>query len=543
MVRDPHRPSAVLSSSASAGLAPSVKHPRFLNLLVFVAGLVTLGVELSAARLLDPWFGNSILVWAALIGLVLACLSLGYWWGGRLADRRPSATRLYSLALLAALLVAVVPVASRPVLRAAALSSLDLEATPLGTVAASAAAIALLFAAPTVLLGTISPFAVRLSLAEVGSGGRVAGRLYALSTVGSLLGTFLPVLVLIPAVGTRLTFVLLAALLAVTALIGLALERGRPAAPALLALPPLALLGWLAGQGPVKPDPGLLLEGESLYNYYQVLQRGPETWLKLNEGVGLHSVYHPQSALSEGIWDYFLVAPLFAAADGKPAANVQSLYLVGLAGGTVAQLYTRAYGPIPIDGAELDPAIVEAARSHFRLDAFPNVNAVAADGRRFLLAQPADRRYSVVAVDAYRPPYIPFHLATVEFFALVRDHLTEDGVVAVNAARSRNDYRLAEALAATMAQVFPSVYAVDPPDDGYSLGNTLLVATVQPTTLADFRANVAALDPAAQPLLAEMARRSLATARPFAASGPVLTDDRAPIEQIVHAIVLRYFLE
>lgn len=543
MVRDLPRPSAAVSPSASARLAPSVKHPRFLNLLVFVAGLVTLGVELSAARLLDPWFGNSILVWAALIGLVLACLSLGYWWGGRLADRRPSATRLYSLALLAALLVAVVPVASRPVLQAAALSSLDLEATPLATVAASAAAIALLFAAPTVLLGTISPFAVRLSLAAVESGGQVAGRLYALSTVGSLLGTFLPVLVLIPAVGTRLTFVLLAALLAVTALIGLALERRRRAAPALLALLPLALLGWLAGQGPVKPDPGLLLEGESLYNYYQVVQRGPETWLKLNEGIGLHSVYHPQSALSEGIWDYFLVAPLFAAADGQPAANVQSLYLVGLAGGTVAQLYTRAYGPIPIDGAELDPAIVEAARGHFRLDAFPNVNAVAADGRRFLLAQPADRRYSVVAVDAYRPPYIPFHLATVEFFALVRSHLTDDGVVAVNAARSRDDYRLVEALAATMAQVFPSVYAVDPPDDGYSLGNTLLVATVQPTTLADFHANVAALDPAAQPLLAEVARRSLATARPFTAAGPVLTDDRAPIEQIVHAIVLRYFLE
>ncbi|MDW8319185.1 MAG: fused MFS/spermidine synthase, partial [Anaerolineae bacterium] len=259
--------------------------------------------------------------------------------------------------------------------------------------------------------------------------------------------------------------------------------------------------------------------------------------------IGLHSVYHPQSALSEGIWDYFLVAPLFAAADEEPVANVQSLYLVGLAGGTVAQLYTRAYGPIPIDGAELDPAIVEVARTHFRLDALPNVHAAAADGRRYLLAQPADRRYSVIAVDAYRPPYIPFHLATVEFFRLARDHLTENGVVAVNAARSRDDYRLVNALAATMAQVFPSVYAVDPPDDGSSLGNTLLVATVQPTSLADFRANAAALDPAAQPLLAEVARRALATARPIAVEGPVLTDDRAPIEQIVHAIVLRYFLE
>lgn len=539
------------------------RHPGYLNVLVFVAGLVTLGLELSAARLLDPWFGNSIVVWAALIGLVLACLSLGYWAGGRLADRHPVPALLYAIALVAALMVALLPLVARAILQLAssqamALNSLDPANVNLALLGGSALGVFALFAAPTFLLGMVSPFAVRLALADVSTGGQVAGRLYALSTAGSLLGTFLPVLVLIPAVGTRMTFVLLGSLLALTSLVGLYLERGRASAiPALLVLPFLAALAWVSSQGAIKPEPGLIHEGESLYNYYQVVQRGPETWLKLNEGIGLHSVYHPQSALSEGIWDYFLAAPLFARADQgatpagcatvneekpTPGACVDSLYLVGLAGGTVAQLYTRVYGPIPVDGAELDPAIVAAARSYFGLDDFPNVNAVAADGRSFLAQRPPERVYSVVALDAYRPPYIPFHLATVEFFELVRSHLREDGVVAVNAARSAEDYRLVEALASTMAQVFPSVYVIDESTQDLALGNSLVVATMQPTSLADFQANVAALDPATHPLLAEVARRAAQTARPADTDGPVLTDDRAPIEQIIHSIMLRYLL-
>ncbi|MCB0203285.1 MAG: fused MFS/spermidine synthase [Anaerolineae bacterium] len=526
-----------------------VSHPRFLNVLVFTAGFVTLGVELTAARLLDPWFGNSILVWAALIGLVLAWLSIGYWLGGRIADRRPQAALLYWIALAAALLVALIPVASRPILQRAALSSLNLENFSAGLLIGSAVAILLLFSLPTLLLGIVSPFAIRLAVSDVNSSGQVAGRLYALSTLGSLLGTFVPVLVLIPAIGARLTFELLAGTLAVVALIGLLLERGRSAAPAALLLPALLGLTWVSGQGAVKPEAGLLHEGESLYNYYQVVQRGPETWLKLNEGIGLHSVYHPQSALSEGIWDYFLVAPLFAEGNqgndgkkGNATGDVGSMYLVGLAGGTVAQLYTDVYGPIPIDGAELDPEIIAAARSYFHLDDYPNVNAVAADGRSWLAAQPPDRRYSVIAIDAYRPPYIPFQLATVEFFEIVRDHLAADGVVAVNAARSRDDYSLVNALAATMGQVFPSVYVVDESTEGWSLGNSLVVATMQPTTLDDFLANAAALDPAVQPLLSEMAGKAIVTARHADTTGAILTDDKAPIEQIVHGIMLRYFL-
>ena len=149
--------------------------------------------------------------------------------------------------------------------------------------------------------------------------------------------------------------------------------------------------------------------------------------------------------------------------------------------------------------------------------------------------------YDLIAVDAYRPPYIPFHLTTVEFFALVRDRLADDGVVAVNVGRTHTDYSLVDAIAATMGQVFPSVYVVDEPDIGSPLGNSLVVATRQPTTLADLAANLPGFD---HPLLAEVARRAAPQARTAEPppGTPIFTDDRAPVEQVVHALVLKYML-
>ena len=214
--------------------------------------------------------------------------------------------------------------------------------------------------------------------------------------------------------------------------------------------------------------------------------------------------------------------------------------IVGLAAGTTANLVTQAYGPIPIDGAEIDPEIIAAGRDWFDMNE-PNLNAVAADGRWFLAHSPALSAYDVIVIDAYRPPYIPFHLATVEFFALARARLTEDGVVAVNVGRSHTDYTLVDAIAATMQQVFSSVYIVDEPDNGSPLGNSMVVATRRPTTLADLRANLPAFD---QALLAEVARRAAPQARiATPPSGtPIFTDDRAPVEQVVHALVLRHML-
>jgi spermidine synthase len=425
------------------------------------------------------------------------------------------------------------------------------------------AAILVLFALPVTLLGCVSPFAIRLALRDVRGSGALAGRIAALATTGSILGSFLPVLLLIPNLGTRRTFAALSGALLLIVLIGFLRSRQPWEALAnLIALTLIAFLGFRAA-GPIKPATNLIFETESAFNYIQVLDFGTERQLRLNEGEGIHSVYRPagdpassETGLADGIWDYFLLAPAFNPAPYTPD-RVQRIAIIGLAAGTMSKLFTTAYGPIPIDGAELDPAIIAVGREWFEMTE-PNLNAVATDGRWFLANskwQIADGRwqmanpqsairnpqYDLIAIDAYRPPYIPFHLTTVEFFTLARDRLAADGVVAVNVGRTRTDYSLVDAIAATLGQVFPSVYVMDEPSGDSPLGNTLVIATKRPTTLADFRANLSAF---AHPLLAEVGRRAApqaAVASPPAGT-PIFTDDRAPVEQVVHGLVLRQML-
>jgi predicted membrane-bound spermidine synthase len=188
-----------------------------MRLLVFVVGASALGAEIAAARLLAPYFGASTIVWANTIATVLVALSIGYWLGGKLADRDPSRRTLSLIVLAAAALLAVVPFVGRPFLGA-------IEA---GEFVGSLIGVVVLVAVPVLLLGCVAPFAVRLSVTDVAQTGRVSGRLYAVSTTGSLVGTFLSALVLLPLIGTRLTFVAFAAALALVALWGL--RRPAPA--------------------------------------------------------------------------------------------------------------------------------------------------------------------------------------------------------------------------------------------------------------------------------------------------------------------------
>jgi predicted membrane-bound spermidine synthase len=512
---------------------------RYLPVLVFSTGVVTLGMELSASRLLEPVFGNNQIIWAALIGLILLYLAIGAWLGGRLADRYPRRRELDLTLTLGAVAVALIPALSRPVLDLAAAGMAGFATNLL---AGALVAVLLLFSVPGILLGTATPWAIRLSVARLDETGHVAGRLGAVATLGSLCGAFLPVLWLIPAFGTRWTFLLLAAGLLVVitlgslrqahrwaplvglAVVGLLALLTRPGAP--------ALTGAAAGE--------VLYADESAYNTIVVRQWGPERHLKLNEGIGLHSVYHPQMLLSQGIWDYFLLAPLFRAPPAVPTED-DTLLLIGLAAGTVSELYTTIYGSLPITGVELDPQVIEAGRRFFAMHA-PNLTAVAADGRAWLAQQPTSEQWSIIAVDAYRPPYIPFHLTTAEFFRLVHDHLRPDGVLAINVGRTPTNFSLVDALAATALQVFPSVFLIDEPGPPGALANTLLVATMQPMTLDQFEANVAAL-PAALP---EEFRTFAGQAQAYARAAtppqdtPVFTDDHAPVERIVHSIILDY---
>lgn len=495
-------------------------------LMVFLSGISSMGIEMAASRLLRPFFGDSILVWANIIGLILIYLTLGYYVGGRWADRDPRPVTLYRAIAWAGFATGILPYVARPFLQ---LAIPALQRFDAGLGFTSFAGTLILFVIPVTLLGCVSPFAIRLSTRDVTSSGATAGNLYALSTAGSIVGVFGTVFVLFAILGTRGTFLTFSLVLLAGSVTGILLESGKFRAlryAALLLV--IAVLAALDSGGVVKASQGMIYEAESPYNYIQVIQDGDVRLLTVNEGQAYQSAYRAGGGLSGGIWDLFLIAPFFV--PGTPPRPITSMGLIGLAAGTVALEYTQIYGPIPIDGVELDPKIIEVGKQYFGMTE-PNLRAIADDGRNFL--QTRAGKYDVIAVDAYRQPYIPFHLTTVEFFTAVRDHLAYDGVVALNAARTPNDYRLVAALATTMRRVFPSVYLIDHPNNA----NTLIVATLQPTQLSDFRNNIQLLN---NPSLRIVAAQSIPTVRVADLDGPVFTDDHAPVENLINDIIVRY---
>jgi spermidine synthase len=313
---------------------------------------------------------------------------------------------------------------------------------------------------PVILLGCVSPFAIRLLLTDVKTGGNTAGAVYALSTAGSILGTFLPVFWFIPSYGTRPTLIGFSVALLGLSLVGL---WPWPRKRFYAAFAAVVLLAWLLLPAGIKPPQvgSLIYEKESAYHYIQVVQNGSQTELILNEGEAIHSIYDPTSLTTGGPWDYFLIADAF-----RPAQTTEpvpaSVAILGLAGGTAARQYHAAYGSATdITGVEIDPEILAAGQRYFHLDE-SGVHPVVQDARYWLATTPT--RYDVIVMDAYRQPYIPFHLTTREFFQLVKDHLKPGGVAVINAGRTVSDYRLVDALASTVAgSGFDGVFLVDVP--------------------------------------------------------------------------------
>jgi predicted membrane-bound spermidine synthase len=515
---------------------------RILILLVFVEGACSLAVEISASRLLAPYFGTSLFIWANLIGMILLYLTIGYYVGGRIADRFPRPGVLYTLAIVAAFLIALIPIIARPIM---AISQSSFMTYSIGVFYGSLAGTILLFAIPVILLSCVSPFAIRLQIEQVGRAGNLAGRLYAISTAGSIVGTFLPALVLIPTIGTYHTFFAFAVALLLTAILGLLFSQKsgfsgfkQPRVSVrLLSILLLIPMVWstLSIQGPIKPADGsngggtLLTERESAYNYIQVVQVGNETQLILNEGVGIHSIYDPNNILTGGPWDYFMDAPFF---NNPPFTQnqIRSVCIIGLGAGTIARELTAAYGPIPIDGVELDGEIVNLARQYFHMDE-PNLHVIVQDGRYYLST--TQKKYDEIGIDAYQQPYVPFQLTTHEFFQEVRAHLTPTGVAVINAGRTNKDFRLVEALAQTMRSVFPSVYIVDTA----RFENSIIIATNAKTSPENLEINTL---PSTNPLVQAVAVSSIRTGnlREEKISNAYFTDDQAPVEQLIDSIIL-----
>jgi predicted membrane-bound spermidine synthase len=503
-----------------AGRAP---HPLMVRTIAFVVGAASLGTEIAAARLLAPYFGASTIIWANTIATVLVALSVGYWLGGKLADRRADLRGLCAVVMVASLLLALVPFVADPFLR---LSVSALGSLSVGGFAGSLAAVLVLVAVPVMLLGTVAPYVSRLSVRSVTETGRTIGNLYAISTVGSLVGTFLASLLLIPVIGTHRTFIVFALALAVVSVPGLGLWRFwivPLAVGGALAIPPAAIGAGVA-HGRV------IYATETQYQYARVVQfPSGVRWLQLNEGVAVHSLYRPGTFLTRGYWDDFLVLP-FAARPGTPGGASQPprrIAILGDAAGSVARGYGHFFPTTRVDAVEIDEKLTEIGKRYFHLSG-PRLHLYTADARPWLQASHA--HYDAIFLDAYRQPYIPFYLSTREFFELAADRLAPGGRIIINVGHPERSDALEKVLTATMREAFASVVRV--PSEAT---NTILVGGDATLTPASLRPAARLLPPDLQP----RAQLDADLAAPGLRGGAVYTDDKAPVEWLVDASLLQ----
>lgn len=418
----------------------------------FLCGMAVMAVEVSGARLLAPYFGNSLYVWTNILGLVMLSLAAGYYFGGRLADKHPQREPYFALIFLTGLWVVLIPFVS-PTLFQNLISGFSNLALTVKW--GSFFAVAFLFAVPMFMLGMIVPYTVKLVIHKVATMGRESGQISTVSTLGSLLGTFLPAFVLIPALGTTKTFVFIGLILIFLAAIGL-----RKWWTGLLALVGLGLF-WLVP--PVYASDDIVYSEDSPYGYIFITEHeGGVRRLHIDNPLGTQSVYDPDSVIPEDRYYYSYFGVLPALMD-----DPKSVLILGHAGGTFTRIFNTYYPQLEITGVEIDPAVTRVSQEYMGLsDA--KVEIVHADARTFL--EHTEDLYDLILIDAYHSSNIPAHLATQEFFALAESRLTLDGVLALNAASDEGQFL--DTLVNTLASAFSEVGRVAVPNSY----NTMVVA-------------------------------------------------------------------
>ena len=493
---------------------PILKSKLFLYLTEFFAGVSVMAVELGASRLLAPYFSSSQIVWTIIIGTIMIAMALGNLYGGRAADKNPDPAPLYRRILIAALWIAAVPVLGKYVIIGVSGLLIFTVSTNFLVIAAFVSCM-LLFVFPLFLLGTVTPCLVRAVTESLDEGGRTVGRLGACNTVGSILGTFLPTFVTIPAVGTSVTFLIFAGILLVIALaFFLSARKGlRAAILALVIYILCAIFGRSDSFAFWEQD--LKYEGESVYNYLQVKEDEKSVVLSTNVLFGVQSVMMKSAGMTGMYYDYALAAPVICGAEAP------EILILGNGTGTYASACLRYFPGASVEGVEIDGRITALAEQYFALP--DEVKVTEYDGRAFL--QAVDKRYDVILVDAYQDITIPFQMSSVEFFTMVRAHLKSGGVMVVNMnMHSDGEGSINEALCDTIAAVFPQLAAAD------VAGNTNreLFACCEGELAPRLAEGIEKLQPgsALRAMMQTVERRLV----PVKGGEHILSDDRAPVE-------------
>lgn len=513
-------PRGLSSSARTCSLIRRLEEVPILELIVFTTGGVLLALEIVASRVVAPYFGNSIYVWGSLISVFLAALSFGYYAGGRMATRWPSVNPFLALVLLGGLTIFPIPHVADPLLSAITRHDYGPRANPLlGST--------ILFFLPCVLLGATSPYAVRLRARTVENVGNVAGILYALSTLGSILGTLLAAFVLISAFGVRTIIHVLGTVEIGLALLGYAWNRQARLTAGIL---PVVAFLLITTAGVAPDDPNVVFAQDTIYHRITVTDEGDIRYLKLD--------HYWQSGLDRSAplrtvftyTDYLHLPMIF---HPRPAR----ILFVGMGGGIAPSRFYHDYPLTQIDVVELDPAVVRVARRYFNLPTGDRLRVHAQDGRLWI--RRANMKYGVIVLDAYLIDAIPFHLATREFYDEVKAHLSPSGAMASNVIGTLHgpQSRLFRSIYKTLRAVFPAVYVFPVGGDaGSTPQNIILVGTMEPRlSRSEILKRAASLERRGEVRIPGFAwdAATLVTEPIPTTDVPVLTDDYAPTDLLV----------
>lgn len=493
----------------------------YLYLTEFFAGMAVMAVELGASRLLAPYFSSSQIVWTIIIGTIMIAMALGNVYGGRTADKNPDPSRLYRRMIIAAIWIAAIPVVGKYIIAGIAGVMIFTIDTNFLVIAAFAACL-IIFVFPLFLLGTVTPSLVKYTTDSLEDNGRTVGTLGAFNTIGSILGTFLPTFVTIPAVGTAISFLIFGGILLFLAILYFVSGKVRSKAAVVGVI--LFVLCCIFGHDSSFAfwEKNLTAEDESVYNYLQVKEDEERVVLSTNVLFGVQSVLMKTGDLTGMYYDYAMAAPFMAGAREKDEMDI---LILGNGTGTFATQCQKYFGDelgdgLRIEAVEIDEKITDLAKKYFELS--PDVKVTTYDGRAYLAA--LDGQYDVIMVDAYQDITIPFQMSSQEFFSMVNDHLKDDGIMVVNmnmrgsVKGSINDY-----ISDTIGTVFPYIYTADV---AYSTNRELFAAKDE-KALSRFAVNKEKEPDQRLAAMMEVVSDSL---QPYEPGDYLLTDDKAPVE-------------
>ncbi|MCR5255136.1 MAG: fused MFS/spermidine synthase [Acetatifactor sp.] len=478
-----------------------------------------MAVELGASRLLAPYFSSSQIVWTIIIGTIMIAMALGNLYGGKKADKDPNPDKLYGRIMIASLWIAAIPVVGKYIiLLISALLIFSVNSNFL--VIAGFAACMVIFVFPLFLLGTVTPSLVKYSVDSLDDSGSVVGKLNASNTIGSIIGTFVPTFISIPAVGTSVTFLIFSGILLLLCIIYfVSIKAGIGRIKKVPVSILIFILCCVFGHGNSFAfwQKDLTYEGESIYNYLQVYENDERVVLSTNVLFGVQSVYLKDRGLTGMYYDYAMAAPFMAGISEKDNFDI---LILGNGTGTYATQCERYFDNVKVEGVEIDEKITDLAEKYFELSG--DVKVTTYDGRAFLNA--IDEKYDVIMVDAYQDITIPFQMSSVEFFTLVKDHLKDDGVMVVNMnMHGEEEGNINEYLSDTISSVFSEVYTADVKGST----NRELFASDNEGMLDRFLYDLALEDDGD---LIRMMERVSGELSAYTPGDHLMTDDKAPVE-------------